>query len=157
MGFAGNYLVVVQCHLVKERCSGYFCEKAFFERSGEFARYAGRDDLRIVYFTCGGCSGRAVHRKLTNLLRQARRREELGRKQFIVHLSSCITNDNFHGPPCPHLDYLKDLISRLGLEIVEGTSISPKAEERRWAGRYRLRPAQKRRQAEEEEADCSAD
>jgi len=153
MGYDKNYIVVVQCHLVKERCSGYFCEKAFFERSGEFARYAGEKELRINYMTCGGCCGRAVHRKLTNLLRQSRRREELGKKQFIVHFASCITNDNFHGPPCPHLDYLKDLVTRLGLEYVEGTNISPKAEARRLEGRYRLRPAQERARAEEEEAD----
>ena len=152
MNFSGKYLVVVQCHLVKQRCSGYFCEKAFFERSGEFAEYAGDENLRVLYFTCGGCSGRAVHRKLTNLLRQARRREKLEKGQFIVHLSSCITNDNFHGPPCPHLDYLKDLIVRLGLPLVEGTNISPKAEARRLEGRYRLRPAQERARAEEEEA-----
>jgi hypothetical protein len=31
-----DYLVVVQCDIVMERCSGYFCEKAFDERSGVF-------------------------------------------------------------------------------------------------------------------------
>lgn len=34
-----EYLVIVQCHLVMPRCSGYFCEKAFRERLGGFAGY----------------------------------------------------------------------------------------------------------------------
>ncbi len=151
--FTGQYLVVVQCHLVKQRCSGYFCEKAFFERSGLFSRYAAGPDPRIIYLTCGGCSGRAVHRKLTNLLRQSRRREQLGKKQFVVHLSSCITNDNFHGPPCPHIDYLKNLVSRLKLELVEGTTINPKAEERRREGLYEPRPGMYDDEFVEETAD----
>jgi predicted metal-binding protein len=148
-----KYLVVVQCHLVKQRCSGYFCEKAYFERAGLFARYAGEGELRVLYFTCGGCSGRAVHRKLTNLLRQSRRREKLEKKQFIVHLSSCITNDNFHGPPCPHLDYLKDLVCRLNLELVEGTTVNPKAEARRREGIYQPRPGMYDDEFIEETAD----
>jgi len=31
-----DYIVIVQCHIVKERCPGYFCEKAFNERTGGF-------------------------------------------------------------------------------------------------------------------------
>jgi hypothetical protein len=34
-----DYLVIVQCHIVKERCPGYLCEKAFYERTGGFADY----------------------------------------------------------------------------------------------------------------------
>lgn len=54
-----TYVAVIQCHLVKQRCSGYFCEKAFHERSGGFSAYAGDENLRILYMTCGGCCGRA--------------------------------------------------------------------------------------------------
>ena len=34
-----DYVVIVQCDLVKQRCSGYFCEKAFTERTGGFSDY----------------------------------------------------------------------------------------------------------------------
>jgi len=34
-----DYIAVVQCDIVKERCSGYYCEKAFHERTGGFAAY----------------------------------------------------------------------------------------------------------------------
>ncbi|MCD6293150.1 MAG: CGGC domain-containing protein [Deltaproteobacteria bacterium] len=137
-----TYVAVIQCHLVKQRCSGYFCEKAFNERSGAFADYAQTENLRILYMTCGGCCGRATHRKLVNLIRMSKKRENISKDQIVVHLASCITNDNYHGPPCPHLDYLKELIAKLSLDLVEGTNISPKAEARRKEGKYRLRAGQ---------------
>ena len=61
----------------------------------------------------------------------------IGRGQIVVHLSSCITKDNYHGPPCPHLDYLRVLIGRLDIEVRDDTAISHKAEERRQAGIYK--------------------
>ena len=137
-----TYIAVIQCHLVKQRCSGYFCEKAFHERSGAFSAYAGDENLRILYMTCGGCCGRAAHRKLANLIRMSKKRENITKDQIVVHLASCITNDNYHGPPCPHLDYLKELIAKLFLDLVEGSNISPKAEARRREGRYKMRTGQ---------------
>ena len=130
-----QYVVVVQCHLVKQRCSGYFCEKAFHERSGGFALYPPRP-LRTLYTTCGGCCGRAVQRKLGHLVRQLRKQEQLSKEQIVVQLSSCMTNDNLHGPPCPHLEYIRTLIARLGLDLSQGTHISAKSEERRREGVY---------------------
>lgn len=132
-----TYLAIVQCHIVKQRCSGYFCEKAFHTREGGFARYAKRTAYRTIYLTCGGCCGRAVHRKLGDLTRGLKKHDGIKKGQVVVHLSSCITRDNYHGPPCPHLDYLKTLIgAKLGLDIVEDTSISKTAEKRRKGGKY---------------------
>lgn len=68
-----EYIAVVQCHLVKQRCSGYFCEKAFHDRDGGFAGYDSHKDYRTLYLTCGGCCGRALHRKLGNLIRNAKK------------------------------------------------------------------------------------
>ncbi len=131
------YVVVVQCHIVKERCSGYLCELAFHERSGGFEGYPA-GGLRFLPLTCGGCCGRAVHRKLTNLLRQLRKREGVGKDRVVVHLSSCVANDNFHGPPCPHKEYLRTLIAgKLGLSLREGSRTSPAAAARRAGGVYR--------------------
>ncbi len=132
-----SYLIVVQCHIVMERCSGYFCEKAFHERTGGFAGYPADRTYRTIYLTCGGCCGRAVHRKLDHLVRLLKKRENVDRSAVVVHLASCITKDNYHGPRCPHFDYLKDLIGRLGLDIREDTAISQKSEAKRDAGIYR--------------------
>jgi predicted metal-binding protein len=132
-----DYIVIVQCHIVKERCSGYNCERAFNQRTGGFAAYPKEKAYRMLNMTCGGCCGRAVHRKLSNLIRQIKKNEAVAKDRIVVQLSSCITKDNFHSTPCPHLDYLKGLIAKLGLDVREDTYINEKSEERRKAGLYK--------------------
>lgn len=129
-------IVVVQCHIVTERCSGYFCERAFNERSGGFAVYSKQRAYRTLYQTCGGCCGLALQRKLTHLTRRIEKEEGIGKDRVVVQLSSCITKDNYHGPPCPHLDFLKTLIARTGLDVCEDTRISDKSQRRRREGKY---------------------
>jgi predicted metal-binding protein len=131
-----EYVVIVQCHVVKERCPGYNCEKAFHERTGGFAVYPTDRAYRTLTLTCGGCCGRALHRKLSNLTRRIKKQEGIDKDRIVVQLSSCITKDNFHAPPCPHLNYLKSLIARLGLDVREDTHIDEKSEKRRKAGLY---------------------
>jgi len=136
MGNDKEYLVIVQCHLVMQRCSGYFCEKAFRERTGGFADYAPDKAYRTLYMTCGGCCGRALHRKLGNLVHKVKAKEGMEKEKIVVHLSTCITKDSYHGPACPHLDYLKALIAKLGVDVREDTTISKRAEQRRVEGVY---------------------
>ena len=131
-----KYVVVLQCHIVKERCPGYLCEKAFHERVGGFTVYPAGMRYRYLNITCGGCCGRAAHRKLTLMLRTMKEREGIEKDQVVVQLSSCITKDNYHAPPCPHLDYIKTLIARIGLDVCRDTVISEKSQRRREAGLY---------------------
>jgi predicted metal-binding protein len=131
-----DYVVILQCHIVKERCSGYSCEKALNERNGGFSVYPKDKVYRMLNLTCGGCCGRATHRKLSNLLRRIKKQEAIAKDRIIVQLSSCIAKDNYHGSPCPHLGYIKGLIEKLGLDVREDTCISEKAQERRDAGLY---------------------
>ncbi len=132
-----EYIVILQCHIVKERCPGYQCEKALHERTGGFAEYPKDKAYRHLNMTCGGCCGRATHRKLARFIKSIGKKEGIGKDKIVVQLSSCITNDNYHGPPCPHLAYLKTLIERLGLDVREGTMIYGKSEQRRQEGTYR--------------------
>lgn len=132
-----DYVVIVQCHIVKERCSGYVCEKSFHERAGGFADYPKDRPMRMIFMTCGGCCGRALHRKLANLVKKIGAKEQIDRSRIIVQLSSCITKDNYHGPACPHLGYLKELLGKLNLDFGCDTVISQKAEQRRAEGKYR--------------------
>ncbi|UCD51589.1 MAG: CGGC domain-containing protein [Phycisphaerales bacterium] len=131
-----KYIVIVQCHIVKERCPGYLCEKALHERSGGFACYPQDRAYRVLTMTCGGCCGRAVHRKLTLLLRTLKKKEGLEKGDVVVQLSSCMTKDNFHAPPCPHLDYVRTLIERIGLDVMDDTVVSEKSQGRREEGVY---------------------
>ena len=132
-----DYLVIVQCHLVKQYCPGYFCERAFHHRTGGFADWPKDRTPRMISLTCGGCCGRPLHRKLALLIRKLAARESIAKERIHVQLPSCITKDNYHGPPCPHLDYLKTLLDRLGLGYAQDTAISARAEQRRAEGRYR--------------------
>lgn len=132
-----DYIVIVQCHIVKQRCSGYLCEKAFHERTGGFFEYAPDKSYRTLYLDCGGCCGLGLHRKLGHLVKRIKAKEKIGKDKVVVQLSSCITNDNYHGPACPHLDYLKELINKLNLDICETTAISKNAYERRENGIYK--------------------
>lgn len=131
-----DYIVVVQCDLVMQRCSGYFCEKAFHERTGGFGVYRADKAYRTLYLTCGGCCGRGLHRKLEHLANKLLAQEKVARDRIAVQLATCMTKDNYHGPPCPHLDYIKTLIGRLKLDYRENTHMSMKAQQKRDAGIY---------------------
>ncbi len=131
-----EYLVIVQCHIVKERCPGFLCEKAFHERTGGFADYPADKQYRIINLTCGGCCGRALHRKLTQLKRSLKKHDNIETDKIVVQLSSCITRDNYHAAPCPHKDYIKALIEKIGLNYCENTVIDEKTEKRTAEGIY---------------------
>jgi predicted metal-binding protein len=135
-----DYIVVVQCDIVREHCSGVLCEKAFHDRTGSFAAYPKDKAYRTLYITCGGCCGRATHRLLGQLKRKLKKADNIDADRIVVHLSSCVAFESFHAPECPHLDYLRKLIARQGLDVIDGTRTSTKAEERRKAGVYKARP-----------------
>ena len=132
-----EYVVIVQCDIVKQRCPGYLCEKAFHGRTGGFAEYPADKPYRVINLTCGGCCGRALHRKLSLLKRTIKQKEGIDKDKIVVQLSTCITKDNYHAPPCPHLDYIKALIEKIGIDYREDTEIYEKSEQRRKEGVYR--------------------
>jgi predicted metal-binding protein len=133
-----DYLVVVQCDLVMERCSGYYCERAYNERSGGFVDYPRDKAYRTLYLTCGGCCGRAVHRKVYDLVAAIKEEEGVTKDKIIVHLASCITRESYHGPKCPHIDYLKDMIEKkLSMDLMDTTTISMTSEKLRETGVYK--------------------
>ena len=133
-----DYVVVVQCNqAVGQACAGFLCEHAFTARKDAFARYPAERKMRYNAISCGGCPGNAVLRKLINLKKNLLKREELKSDIAVVHLSTCITRSNHHGPRCPHIDYIKGQVARAGFDCVEDTRISPLAEKHRAEGRYR--------------------
>jgi predicted metal-binding protein len=80
-------------------------------------------------------------RKLNDLTRMIGKEEdgEVQKENIVVHLSSCITKDNYHAPPCPHVDYIKTLIgNKLSLDIVEATHISKTSSKLRDNGLYQI-------------------
>ena len=94
---------------MSEACPGVGCFKAFNNRTVQFKDYDENTEM-ISFFTCGGCSGRRVHRLLKSL-----KKHDLD----VIHLSSCMQMKNY--PKCPHIDTIKKTIQDAGIEIVEGT------------------------------------
>ena len=126
-----KYVVILQCHIVKERCSGFLCEDSFTQRAGGFADYPADQPIRYISITCGGCCGRATLRKLSNFCKLLKQHTDINRDEVVLHFSSCICKENFHGPICPHYDYLKELVERQNLTWREGTRFSKNAQKRR--------------------------
>ena len=131
-----DYVVVVQCDIVLERCSGYGCERSFHHRQGGFAPYPGDKQQRLLTLTCGGCCGIATQRKLADLLSRLKKDEGIERDRVVVQLATCITRDNHHSPRCPHTDAIKQIIARLGLDCREDTLINELSAKRRSEGAY---------------------
>ena len=126
-----KYIIILQCHIVKERCSGFYCENSFTNRDGEFSEYSMDDNIRYISMTCGGCCGRATLRKLTNFFQLLKKRTKISNDEVVLHFSSCICKENFHGPICPHYDYLKELVGRKNINWKEGARICDLSEKRR--------------------------
>ncbi len=132
-----EYVVVVQCDIVTEWCPGFFCEQALFEKTDGFADLDQDKNYRATFISCGGCCGRALQRKVSRLLKLLQKKEGIAREKVAVQFSSCITHESHHGPVCPHLEYLKDLIHKLGLEVREGTHFSKTSARKREEGIYK--------------------
>jgi len=131
-----DYVVILQCDIVKQRCPGYACEKALHERTGGFAPYPAEKAYRSLNITCGGCCGQATQRKLASLLKKLEKQETITSNRVVVQLSSCITQHNHHSPPCPHLDYLRQILAGLKVDIRDDTVMNKLSEERRKSGVY---------------------
>ena len=99
-----DYIAVVQCHIVKQRCSGYFCEQAFHNREGEFTRYPADKPFRTIYMTCGGCCGKAVHRKLGHLVRRLKR--EVSKRTVSLSISRPVSQRTTITAPCVRISII---------------------------------------------------
>lgn len=131
-----KYILIIQCEISHNRCSGFHCANEFNTRNNLFAQYD--DNVKYLSFTCGGCCGKAVSQKLEHLVRKAYKKADLKQKDFTIHLASCITHDNRHSDRCLFINNIKKLIHKNGFDkIVEGTYISKKAEEKRTQGLYK--------------------
>ena len=133
-----TYVIVVQCDAATHTvCPGFMCEHAFNARKDAFSIYPAEARIRYLPMSCGGCPGRATLRKLMNVKKNLKKREDQGIDIAAVHLSTCITRASHHGPRCPHIDYIKGEVENAGFICREDSRISPLAEKRRnEEGRY---------------------
>ncbi|ADO82755.1 CGGC domain-containing protein [Ilyobacter polytropus] len=129
-------VAIIQCEKAKNRCSGYACSDSFYKKINSFSEY--NNKTQYLSFTCGGCNGKGVGPKISNLVRRMPKLADIKKNEIAVHLSSCITFDNRHSDRCPNVDFMKSIINKAGIEtIIEGSYISKKAQIKRELGTYK--------------------
>lgn len=125
-----KYVVIIQCDIAHNRCSGFACTNAFYNKDNVFKDYD--DSTRYISFTCGGCCGKSVATKLEHLSKKLKAKNNIDKDEVIIHLSSCMATDNYHYDRCPHIDYIKSIILKKGYKsVAEGSYVSPGAEKKR--------------------------
>ncbi|SHK19109.1 Predicted metal-binding protein [Geosporobacter subterraneus DSM 17957] len=131
-----KYVVILQCEIAHNRCSGFACTNSFYNREGAFDHYG--KEIKYLSFTCGGCCGKSVSAKLEHLSNKFKNKTDVKKDEVVIHLASCITTDNYHYDRCPHIDYIKGIIEKRGFKrVVEGSYISKNAAGKREKGIYK--------------------
>lgn len=131
-----KYVVIIQCDIAHRRCSGFACTNAFYNKDEVFNTYD--DATRYISFTCGGCCGKGISSKLEHLSKKLKIKNNISKDEVALHLSSCMTTDNYHYDRCPHIDYIKDIVLKKGYKnVIEGSFISKNAENKRNEGNYK--------------------
>lgn len=131
-----KYVAIIQCDIALRRCSGFACTDSFYNRDGMFSNYD--DNIKYISLSCGGCCGKGVSSKLEHFSKKLKNKTELLKDEVAIHFSSCMTTDNFHYDRCPHIDYIKSIVSKKGYKnTLEGSYISKGAESRRESGVYK--------------------
>ena len=130
-----KYVVIIQCDIAHKRCSGFACTNAYYNRDELFKNYD--DNTRYISFTCGGCCGKTIASKLEHFSKKLKAKNNIDKKDVVIHLSSCMVTDNYHYDRCPHIEYIKNIIAKKGYKnLVEGSYISKGAANKREQGQY---------------------
>lgn len=130
-----RYVLIIQCDIAHNRCSGYACTDSFYQRKSVFSAYA--PDTPYLSFTCGGCCGKGVAAKLEHFSEKLRKNTDIAKDEVAVHLASCMVTDNHHYNRCPHAGYIHQIIRKHGYnQVIEGSYISRASETLRKNGIY---------------------
>lgn len=130
-----KFVVIVQCELAHKKCSGFACTNSFYNKEDFFKNYP--QTSKYISFTCGGCCGKSVSAKLMHFSKKLLKKTDIKKENVVVHLASCMTTDNYHYDRCPHIDYIKNIVTKRGYKLVEGSYHSKGAEIKRENGIYK--------------------
>ena len=145
-----KYVLIIQCDIARQRCSGFACTDSFYNRAGFFKDCGYAHGVRYIALTCGGTRDLVFASKLEHFSKKLIKATGIKKDEVAVHLSSCMVTDNYHHDRCPHLDYIKALVLKKGFKnIVEGTFQSENATKKRAAGIYKDYELQKLECAED--------
>ena len=125
-----KYVLIIQCDIARQRCSGFACTDSFYNRAGFFKDCGYAHGVRYIALTCGGCCGASLASKLEHFSKKLIKATGIKKDEVAVHLSSCMVTDNYHHDRCPHLDYIKALVLKKGFKhIVEKKASSTSSKE----------------------------
>lgn len=131
-----KYVLIIQCDIAHNRCSGFACTNSFYERAGAFENYG--ENIKYISFTCGGCCGKSVAAKIEHFVRKLTSKTDILKDEVIIHLASCMVTDNVHYDRCPHLDFIKGILAKKDFtKVIEGSYVSKGASRKREIGIYK--------------------
>lgn len=106
---------IIICEHHCSKCTGIKCFRSLNNREGAFSTYKGKELELISYTTCTGCPGGGLANKVLDEM-----------KKVGVEVVFLATAWVVGYPPCPHLNYLRDLIEKgFGMKVVVGTHPIP--------------------------------
>jgi predicted metal-binding protein len=106
---------IIICEQHCSRCTGIKCFRSLSNREGAFSTYKGKELELVSYTTCTGCPGGSLANKVLDEMKKV--------GVEVVFLSTAWVVGY---PPCPHLNYLRDLIENVfGMKVVVGTHPIP--------------------------------
>jgi len=96
------------------RCAGGKCFRSLQKKEGAFSRYKNMDVELAGYTSCDGCPGGNIEYAVDEMIKNGAE---------VIHLATGLIVGY---PPCPHIVYFHDFITRrYGLEVVYGTHPIP--------------------------------
>ena len=95
-------------------CAGGKCLRALRSREGAFSLYKDQEVELVGYATCGGCPGGNVEYCVEEMKKNAVQ---------VVHFATGMVVGY---PPCPHIDYFRELLKqKYPVDVVIGTHPIP--------------------------------
>jgi len=106
---------IITCEEHCVNCNGIKCFRSMNRREGGFSAYKD-EELEVVSYThCTGCPGGGLPNKVLE-----------GMQKEGVEVVFLATAFVCGYPPCPHIDFLRDLIEKVfGMKVVIGTHPLP--------------------------------
>lgn len=77
-----KYVVIIQCDIAHNRCSGFACTNAFYNRDDVFKNY--NESTRYISFTCGGCCGKSIATKLEHLSKKLKLKNNINKEDVVI-------------------------------------------------------------------------
>lgn len=112
-----KHIAILTCLDACGICTGASCLRAWNERGGGFAPYAGKDVSLDAFFHCDGCG--SDPETDSGMLEKLDRLQAIGVSS--VHVGICAVKEREAMTLCPSIQKIADLLSERGISVLLGT------------------------------------